>query len=161
MTYTVDDKAAFAAFLFANPLDRFGAAKFAMGADASTTDMAAMAATLPKDEYVLSEVERLRQESANEETLPNKADLARLVWTMAEDTAASMDDRLKAAKLYAEVRSFIDKPSPAVHDANVIPSVMIVREHGSDKEWEQKMKEQQERLTSGKHVAKQTPKDKA
>ncbi|HEX2242719.1 MAG TPA: hypothetical protein VHK27_05615 [Gammaproteobacteria bacterium] len=81
--------------------------------------------------------------------LPTKADAARLAWNMARDEGKFTEDRLKALKLYAEIRGFIEKPAVNVSQTNntlVQNNVMVVRDHGSDEEWSEKLRNQQKRL---------------
>lgn len=158
MEYTDDAKAAFAAFLFKNPNDPFGAAKHVLGNSVGVTDVATMAHIFKTDPFVLSEMKRIAEAEQNEDTLPSKADLAREIWDWVTNSANEIEDKIKAAKLYAEIRGYIDKPAAPNTNPDIVPSVMVVREHGNSDEWEKKMREQQDKLTNGQYTAKQSAK---
>ena len=101
-----------------------------------------MATNWPNDEFVIAEMNRLLAENGQEAYLPSKFDLARLVWGIAEGRAA-VEDRLKAAKQYADLMGFIEK-GPAVQ-VN-INRVMQVKDFGNDDDWERKALEQQRKV---------------
>lgn len=151
-----DAKAAFAAFLFANPLDKFGAARRVFANDDEIGKAAEIAAKWPNDEFVIAELARLRELNDSEAALPSKADLARMAWDMGSNKAAEYEDRIKALKLYADIRGFIEKPDNTPKDIGALPSVMVVREYASEADWEAKMQQQQDDLTNGKYVAKKS-----
>lgn len=60
------------------------------------------------------------------------------------------DTYAKLAKVYAEVRGFIEKPQVAVttNVQTITNKVMVVRESGSDAEWERKLAMQQASLAN-------------
>lgn len=101
----------------------------------------------PNDPVVLEEKQRLLDSKENGELdfLPTKADAARLAWDMA-NSPAFFDDRLKALKLYSEIRGYIAKPEAVKVENNFTNKVMVVKDHGSDADWEAKMREQQDNL---------------
>lgn len=81
--------------------------------------------------------------------LPTKADLSREIWERMDSPNLCHDDFTKMAKLYAEVRGFIDKAKEGSGGfAKLIPSVMRVTDHGSDDEWKEKIKSQQKKLSN-------------
>jgi hypothetical protein len=82
--------------------------------------------------------------------LPSKADAARLAWNIARDADKFTEDRLKALKLYSEIRGFIEKQAVAVTQNNITQNrVLIVRDHGTNDEWEKALRSQQKRLVNG------------
>lgn len=102
-----------------------------------------MAMNWPNDEFVISEMQRLLDENGPEHYLPSKFDLARLVWGVADNAKIDTEDRLKAAKQYADLMGFIEKtPSVQVQ----INRVMQVKDYGSDDDWERKALEQQRKV---------------
>lgn len=92
------------------------------------------------DDTVKAEYERLLKEG---EDLPNKVDLQRNLWAKMDGMQG--DDYLKAAKLYAEISGFIEKPAPVqVNNKNtvVIPK-MIHAPNFSPEEWQAQAAQQQ------------------
>lgn len=143
-------KAAFAALLLENPTNPFQAAN---GVFPDDTRRALWIAThWLNDPEVRKEVDRLRNKGADLDALPSKADLARAAWELTQ--VGLFEDRIKAMKLYADIRNFIEKPNNAVN-VNVNQNrVMIVKDHGSNEQWESELLKQQHDLTHGKHVVK-------
>lgn len=84
--------------------------------------------------------------------LPSKADLARALWSLAnrDDIHPEVrDSKVKALRTYADVRGFVEKPAVSVQNNvqnNLTHNVMVVRVHGTDDEWENKLRRQQQRL---------------
>jgi len=88
--------------------------------------------------------------------LPTKADASRLAWNIARDADKFTEDRLKALKLYAEIRGFIEKPAVNVNNNiqnNVSMRVLVVKDHGTNDEWETKLRSQQKKLINGDYSA--------
>lgn len=109
----------------------------------------------PQDE----QVKTLRQSFIDAEDdgetafLPTKAEAARLAWNIARDADKMTEDRLKAIKLYSEIRGFIERPQVAVtNTVNQVNRVLIVKDHGSDDEWETQLRKQQKRLINGEYT---------
>ena len=90
------------------------------------------------------------QEKAQELPLPTKGEFARVLWDKMQDKWTDANDFAKIAKVYAEVRGFIEPPKVEVQTnvQNVTNKVMVVRESGSDSEWERKLLDQQTALSS-------------
>jgi phage terminase small subunit len=106
-----------------------------------------MSHILPNDPFVLAEIARLKDEINEDDFLPTKAEIARKILDKA-DSAGDAEDYAKLMRLYCEIRGHIEKPG--ANGANVqvaVAPVMIVRDHGSDEEWQRKAEEQQRRLT--------------
>lgn len=96
------------------------------------------------DDFVIAEYERLLKEGQD---LPGKIDLQRSLWDKLQGMQG--DDYLKAAKLYAEISGFIEKPAAVqVNNTNkvVIPK-MIQAPNFTPDEWQaQAAKQQKESL---------------
>lgn len=97
----------------------------------------------PNDPVVIEEQERLLATEGEETFLPSKSDLARLVWGIADSQTAAAEDRLKAAKQYAELMGYVVKTPQVAIQVN---KVMQVKDFGEDDEWERKALEQQNKL---------------
>lgn len=87
--------------------------------------------------------------------LPSKADACRLAWNIARDADKFTEDRLKALRLYGEMRGYIEKPAAVTvnNNTNVAMRVLVVKDHGTNDEWEQKLRSQQKRLINGDYSA--------
>jgi hypothetical protein len=131
----------FAALLLDNPANPFQAA---CGVFPDDTRAALWIAThWLADPVVLAEKEKLRNKGADLAVLPTKADQLRSLWELTQSGA--YEDRIKAHKLYAEIKGHIDKtPAVAVNVNN--NRVMVIRDQGSDAQWESKVARQQEDL---------------
>lgn len=106
------------------------------------------AQTWEQDEFVLSEFERIigEQEEGNLAFLPDKAAAAKLAWDMANGYG-DLSDKTKALELYMKARNFM--PKEAKVEVNVTHNrIMKVKDHGTDDEWQTKVKKQQDRLKS-------------
>ena len=95
-------------------------------------------------------------EQKREESLPSKAQFALDLLDKMKQTDNPKDFHM-FAKLYADVRGFIDKPSDHVNQNSVtvvVPSVMQVPTHQSDEEWEQSLAKQQSDLMANMRAKK-------
>jgi hypothetical protein len=108
----------------------------------------------PNDPEVKAEIAKLKKESGGIACLPDKTDLARDIWVkmqgmiLPNGTVVPLlaDDYAKLAKLYAEVRGFIDK-TPAATNVNVIlPKAIEVPTFNSDEEWATAAEKQQREI---------------
>ena len=141
----LEQKKRFAVELLKDPNDPFKAALQVFGQD---TGMALRASsTWPKDTVVLDYMQEAIGELGDLHFLPSKADLAREAWTLATDARVPVDDRLKAMRLYGDVRGFIEKQGTVINN-NVLTNnkVMLVKDHGSTDNWEERLIEQQAKL---------------
>lgn len=102
----------------------------------------------PGDSEVKAAQEKLLSEVEDEfSLLPTKASFSNLI--LAKMGEAAPDDFAKLAKVYADVRGFIEKASTNVNTGNtVVNKVMIVKDNGTDDEWSAKLLKQQEKLVS-------------
>lgn len=141
----LEQKKRFAVELLKDPNDPFKAALQVFGQD---TGMALRASsTWPKDTVVLDYMQEAIGELGDLHFLPSKADLAREAWTLATSPTVPVDDRLKAMRLYGDVRGFIEKQGTVINN-NVLTNnkVMLVKDHGSTDNWEERLIEQQAKL---------------
>lgn len=103
----------------------------------------------PHDPEVIGYTNELVSELGDLHFLPTKADLAMLVWNISNDGRLPVEDRLKAARLYGDIRGFIERQQAGtVVNNNVLMQnkVMLVKDHGTDESWEQQVAAQQRRL---------------
>jgi hypothetical protein len=101
----------------------------------------------PSDPDVLRFKEEAVQEVGDLHFLPTKADAARLAWDLANTNNLLVEDRLKALRLYSDIRGFIEKQGTTINN-NVLNSnkVMLVTDHGDTSDWEAKLAQQQQTL---------------
>lgn len=140
-------KVAFAAALLKHPKDLEGRFAAALTVTADTGRALFMANKWVDDADVLAEQERLVN-SADEGELDfigTKAEFAREVLDAARN-AWDGDIKHKFYKLYAEARGFIVKGDNNVNVQVNNNRVMIVRDMGSDDDWERKAQTQQRAL---------------
>ena len=143
---TVDEtllKDKFAEALLRSPNDAFGVACQIFGSD--TMRALEVSTSWPLDFYVLQKQADLIEAQGDEAFLPTKAELARRIFTVG-DTATDPKDKLSAYKLYAEVRGFIVKADNVTNLQVNNNRVMVLRDFGSDAEWETKASKQQSKL---------------
>lgn len=83
-------------------------------------------------------------------TLPSKDSYARKVWDMGMDIKNTIDERLKALRLYGDINGMIEKPGTIINPTVQINNnkVMIIESKGSRAEWETALMEQQRKLKS-------------
>jgi hypothetical protein len=104
------------------------------------------AQTLPADPLVIEEMARLRDEKGESSFLPSKAALAREVLEKVREYK-NPEDYLNGMKLYCTMMGHIEKPGTQVNVDARTQSVMILRSHGDDEEWEKRAVAQQQKLT--------------
>jgi len=141
-------KEKFARLLLKEPSDPFAVALKVFPDD--TKRALWVANNWPTDPEVLGLQEKATEDEGELAFLPTKGRLAREVWDMMHDKYTDAATFAKLGKLYAEIMGLIEKPQVAVttNVQNVTNKVMIVRENGSDAEWERKLLEQQTRLAN-------------
>lgn len=141
-------KKAFAEALMQMPGKPFDAALQVTG---TNTNRALWIATnWPNDAEVKAITAQLIEDGGEMQFLPSKADLARKVWELG-NTAFEAKDRLAAYRLYGEIRGFIDKPNANVqinNNTNVDNRVLVVKDLGTDDDWEAKAEAQQRALVN-------------
>jgi hypothetical protein len=137
-------KPKFAAALLENPTNPFIAGQAVFPGD--TARALFVSTHWLNDPEVAKEKARLRSKGADLDVLPGKADLLRSIWERMTARGCLDEDFVKLAKLYAEVKSLIEKPNTAVNVNVNNNRVMVIRDQGTDAEWESKVAKQQEQL---------------
>lgn len=141
-------KTAFAALLYKQPGVKPFEAALSLFPD--TADALMVSQTWPRDPFVLEEIARFAGEESDEvNRIPGKEELSRKIWGWLEAGGCmTMDEKIKAAKLYAELNSFIAKPEAPkpTEDQRPIFAVMQVTDHGEDVDWERKLLNNQNKL---------------
>lgn len=102
----------------------------------------------PRDPVVLAELVALGGADAEQANrIPTKEDLLRKIWGWLDKQGGLMtfDEKIKAAKLFAELQDFIPKPG-SNNTTVVVPRVMLVNDNGDTLTWEQKLQQQQNAL---------------
>lgn len=98
------------------------------------------------DPQVLEFIDEIKAAGEDLELLPSKADLARDVWARLKDEPDS-ENYAKLAKLYAEVRGFIEKPQTNQNLQIVVaPKVIEVPVYQNAEAWENDSAKQQNEL---------------
>jgi hypothetical protein len=144
-------KRLFAYELLCNPDDAFKAALAVFGDD--TGKALQLSTQWKNDQEVARYVQEYKEELGDEHFLPSKADSAMIAYKIANDAKVPAEDRLKALRLYADIRGFIEKQGTTVNN-NILTSnkVMVVKDHGTDDEWEDKIAAQQAKLIETAHA---------
>lgn len=147
----IEEKAAYAALLLKDP-DPFRAA---LTLFPDNTNRALWVANhWPKDEEVKTLISKVKENNDEMDFLPGKADLARDIWDRMKGKRPDgstippdSESYTKLAKLYAEVRGFIEKPAaPIVNNNVIVPRAIEVPTHGTTEEWELAAEKQQREL---------------
>lgn len=107
------------------------------------------------DPEVIDAVNDVKATSDSVNRIATKYDLAQLYWDMANDEKIEPKDRIAAAEKFGAVAGIYDPKQTNNTNINVdaAPRVMIVKDHGSNDNWEVKAAQQQRKLTQGVHVA--------
>ena len=125
------------------PDDPYAAAKFAFPGEGNR-GLALQAAYLwVNDSFVLEQRKQLI-EIAPEVGLPGKEDQLRDLYAIAANQEIDPKERVAAHKLYAEIKGYLQQKGPEVNVT--LQSVMLVKDHGSDAEWEERARAQQRTL---------------
>lgn len=108
----------------------------------------------PNDPEVLAFIAELTATTPKSSLLPTKEDLGRTIYDLCSDFDKKMDvkERLYGFRLFGEIMGYIEKPGAAGNNVtvnNVVANkVMVVKDHGTDEDWERKVQQQQEKLIS-------------
>jgi hypothetical protein len=146
MTET-QQKIQFAAELLRFPNESLRAAEAVLGKESDVTKRLKMSAEWPNDPEVMEAQVALLEKYGPDYFLPTKIDLARAIYKRMEHATVTHEDYVRFAKLYAEVRGFIDKGAVGGGGVtNIQQNVLIVRNTGTDEEWEKATQEQQKQL---------------
>lgn len=140
-------KVAFAAALFKHPATMEGRFAAALSVTSDTGKALVMANRWLDDPIVVEHQQQLTK-NADEGDLNfigTKADFAREILEQAR-TQWDGETKLKFYKLYAETRGFIVKADTQVNVQVNNNRVMVVKDMGSDSDWERKAQQQQRAL---------------
>lgn len=145
MENELEEKKRFAIELLKSPNEPYKAATAVFGADTGKALVAS--SRWPRDPDVVQFMDEALSDLGDMHFLPSKADLARVAWELANSPLTHVEDRLKAMRLYADVRGFIEKQGITVNN-NVLTNnkVMVIKDHGDTAQWEQRLLEQQTKL---------------
>lgn len=136
-----EEKAAYAALLL-KERDTF---KAALSLFPNNTNRALWVANhWPNDAEVKAEQKRLTDEGGDMAFLPGKGDLARDIWQRMQGTTP--EEYAKLAKLYADVRGFIEKPQTNVNVTTNVNRVVEMPVFANESEWEAEAARQQREL---------------
>lgn len=114
-----------------------------------------VATNWPKDHIVKKHIAEILEEQGEFAGLAGKADLARDIWQRMQGFVTESghviqpkaEDYVKLAKLYAEVRGFIEKPATnQTIITGVAQKVIESPVHASDEDWEKAAAIQQQEL---------------
>lgn len=139
-------KIAFARLLFLDPGNPFECGRKIFP---DHTGFACMAAVEWKnDPAVIEEMERLALETPVENLIATKQEAMKNAWNMANDSSINPKERVAYLRLFAEMAEYMPEKSSVknVQKNEVINRVMVVKDHGSDEDWEAKVAEQQRKL---------------
>lgn len=136
-------KKEYAAALLRWPDDPVRAAKSVVGEDVQRAVQMSM--RWVRDPVVVAHRRELVEEHGAEAFTMSKAELINKLAEIADD-ARDSKDRIAALRNIAEIRGFIEKPGTKI-EVNTAPRVMVVRDTGSNDDWERKLEEQQRVLT--------------
>lgn len=142
----LEQKKLFAKALMKFPDDPFSAAKQVFGLD--TNKALSVYLKWPKDIDVLAfRAELMEVNGGVDRELPTKQKIASDVYQLSSDSSYSFDDRLKAYSLVCKILGYLDDSAKVnVQNNNITNKVMVMRDHGSDEDWETKLMEQQRQL---------------
>lgn len=145
-------KAKFAAALLRNPEQAFMAGQEVFGAD--TGKALYVAQNWINDDDVLAAKTLLLKSHGARAFLPTKEEYAREVWKTATDPKTPSDDKKYLLSLYGDIMGYKQMAEKPGVNVNVMQqSVMVVKDHGSDDDWERAAQAQQAALTRGKTTA--------
>lgn len=113
----------------------------------------ALGAELIADDQVQARIKELRDTKGERAFLATKEDVAREIYKLATGRANQQlepKEKLAAFRLYSEVMGYIEKPQGGVSvtQNNLVQKVMVVKDFGTDAQWESAAVEQQRRLIS-------------
>jgi len=140
-------KAAFAAALFKHPATMEGRFAAALSVTSDTGKALVMANKWLDDPEVIAQQQRMTKgaDEGDLNFIGTKADFAREILKQAR-TQWDGETKLKFYKLYAETRGFIVKEGTNVNVQVNNNRVMVVKDMGSDDDWERKAQQQQRAL---------------
>jgi hypothetical protein len=138
-------KRLFAEALLKNPSDPFGVA---LSVIPDTGEALRAANEWPADFEVIEHQKALLAEHGEAAFLPNKTETARLAYDMASGKKPAIKEQIEALELYGKIRGFIEKPGTTINNTTAVQvnRIMVIKDHGSNDDWERKAVAQQARL---------------
>ena len=105
------------------------------------------------DPFVVAKKNELVAKHGKKAFLIPKEDFANEIIDVARK-ASDISDKHKMYRLYAETQGLIEKPTTNINNniQNVSNRVMVIKDSGSDAEWAEKLRLQQERLVNESSV---------
>lgn len=140
---TDENKALFAEALLRTPNSAFKAAKTVFIKHSDNAYALYASIYWPTDDFVVAKQKEFLKEGGEAKYLPTKSQVSRQIHNVSEKVNDA-DLELKALRLFCDVRGFIEKPGTVIN--NQISSVMLVKDHGTDEDWEEKIVLQQQKL---------------
>lgn len=104
-----------------------------------------MATEWQNDLEVKGFIKAIKDKEESIENLPSKKELAESIWNKMQ-SCRHPDDFQKLAKLYAEVRGFIEKPDNKPVVTINQNRVMVIKDLGTEEDWQAKAEKQQRDL---------------
>lgn len=144
-------KREFARHLIKRPNDPFKAAAYIYPDKANVGNRLIVAHDWPDDPIVVMEMDRLVWDDDASKVLPTKAQIAFEVYSMGMKST-NEEVKVKAFKLYCDIQA-ITQAGPGINinnnnDNKTITqnSVMLIKDHGTNENWEDKLLVQQHKL---------------
>lgn len=100
------------------------------------------------DPIVIDEKDRLLKEHGSLHFLPDKTQIAREVYELAQ-SSKSTSEKLASFKLYSDIMGFVEPKTinnNGVINNNQGAKVMVIKDHGTNEEWQEKARQQQSAL---------------
>ena len=101
----------------------------------------------PTDEFVLAEMQRIREQKGEAALIPTKETIALELLSLAREQAKTVADRLNAYRLFNDVVGYGQKALGSGPVTNVMANkVMMVKDKGDEASWSAGLMAQQEGL---------------
>lgn len=99
------------------------------------------------DDEVLLQKELIIQEKGEATFLPSKAEVSKKIFSLLNENGLEVKETLEILKTYAQIMDFMPKNNQTnIQVNNNEQKVMIVPHFGSDDDWEEAVKKQQQQL---------------
>jgi len=103
----------------------------------------------PNDPIVIAETQRILRSDTLKDDVPSKAQMTMRAWAMANDDTIDSKNAIAALRLAAELEGHIGGSGVNVTvPVNLGNNVMVVKDHGTDDQWEAMLAAQQDALTN-------------
>ena len=133
-------KKEFAKLLIKNPDDPFKCAKLLFEPNMSLCFK--VARHWPQDAEVVAFKNRQLIGGKYEMLMPTKSEIGMEVYAIAKNDKQT-EYRLRSYELFCKMMGYVQKDGATINNVN---NVMVVKDHGSDDEWESKLLQQQQAL---------------